>query len=149
MRHTRIHRTSQWLVSQISSFKKYSACKVFIDSSAANVCHELAHQHGEYQAYEKLDPKVLDRFKYTECSSPIIVPVAFNKEGDNMMHTLQSVVSKNILRVHPTQEQVIISLKLAKNKPNNPYSLDKQNSAHHDTLNALRLSQCCLRSVKN
>jgi hypothetical protein len=65
------------------------------------------------------------------------------------MHTLQSVVSKNILRVHPTQEQVIISLKLAKNKPNNPYSLDKQNSAHHDTLNTLRLSQCCLRSVKN
>ena len=39
-------------------------------------------------------------------------------------------------------EEVIISLKSAKNKPNQPYSLDKQTSAFHDTLDALRLSLC-------
>jgi hypothetical protein len=45
------------------------------------------------------------------------------------------------------QAQVIICLKSAKNKPNNPYSLDKQNSSYHDTLDALRLSLCSLRGL--
>jgi hypothetical protein len=138
------------MINQINKLiQKYSLCKVYIDISAANVCYELAHQYGEYQSYEKLDPKILDRFRYTECRTPLIVPVPFNKEGDNMMQTLQSCISKNILRLHPSHEELIISLKSAKNKPNNPYSLDKNTSAYHDILDALRLSLCCLRSVKN
>lgn len=46
--------------------QKYSACKVFIDSSDSSVCHELLHQHGEYQTYEKLKAEVLERFKYID-----------------------------------------------------------------------------------
>jgi hypothetical protein len=55
-----------------------------------------------------------------------------------MMQTLQSSISKNILRIRPSYEELIVSLKSAKNKPNNPYSLDKTRSAYHDTLDALR-----------
>jgi hypothetical protein len=64
-----------------------------------------------------------------------------------MIRMLQSCISKNILRIHPRMEQVITSLKSAKNKPNYPYSLDKQNSSYHDTLDALRLSLCSLRGL--
>ena len=114
------------MLSRINKLiQKYSSCKVFIDSSAANVCHELADQYGEYQRFEILDPKILDRFKHTECRSPLIVPVPFNMEGDNMMQTLQSCVSKNILRIHPSMEEVITSLKSAQSKGNDPYALDK------------------------
>jgi hypothetical protein len=62
-----------------------------------------------------------------------------------MMQTPQSCISKNILRIHPSMEELIVSLKSAKNKPNNPYSLDKNTSAHHDTLDALRLTLSCMK----
>jgi hypothetical protein len=58
-----------------------------------------------------------------------------------MMRVLQSCVSKNILRIYPDQEQVIIALKSAKNKPSNTYSLDKTIFTYHDTLDALSLAQ--------
>ena len=94
--------------------------------------------------------EVLDRFKYHKCRSPLIVPVAFNKEGENVMRMLQSCISKNLLRIHTAMEELIVSLKSAKNKPNNPYSLDKSKSAFDDSLDALRLALCCmeLKNVK-
>jgi len=50
-----------------------------------------------------------------------VVPVPFNK-GDNMM-LLQSCVSRNILGIYAGMEEVKVSLKSAKNKLNNPYSI--------------------------
>ena len=35
------------------------------------------------------------------------------------------------IRIDPKYEEVIVSLKSAKNKPANPYSLDKNTSAYH------------------
>lgn len=104
------------------------------------------HQYGEYGRYESLDPEVLNRFKYTEFRSPLIVPVMFNKEHLEMMKLTQSCISKGILKIHPSYEEVIISLKSAQNKANDPYALDKTKSAYHDTLDALRLSLCGMRS---
>lgn len=49
----------------------------------------------------------------------------------------------------PSNGEVIISLKSAQNKGNDPYALDKCKSAYHDTLDAPRLSLCCIRSVSN
>jgi hypothetical protein len=149
--HQEAHKNPMYrdMLSKINKLiqKKYSLCKVFIDSSAANVCRELAHQYGEYQRFEILKEDILNRFKYTECRSPLIVPVPFNKDHVAMMQTLQSCVSKNILRIHPSYEELIVSLRSAKNKPNNPYSLDKAVSAYNDHIDALRLSLCCMRQM--
>ena len=93
--------------------------------------------------------ETFDRLRFSECRALLIVPIEFNKEHANMMQMLQSCVSKNLLRIHPSLEEVITSLKSAKNKPNNPYSLDKSVSAFHDTSDALRLSLCCMRSKNN
>ena len=68
------------------------------------------------QKYEKLDPKILDRFRYTECRSPLIVPVSFNKEGENMIRMLQNCMSKNILRIHLSMEELYTSLMSARPK---------------------------------
>jgi len=125
--------------------QKYNACKVFINGSASSLCHELLHQYGEYGRYESLDPEVLNRFKYTECRSPLIVPVMFSKEHLEMMKLTQNCISKGILKIHPSFEEVIISLKSAQNKGNDPYALDKSKSAYHDTLDALRLAVSALK----
>jgi hypothetical protein len=99
-----------------------------------------------YGAYEKLPEEVLSRFKYTDCRSPLIVPVAFNKEHLDIMKTTQSCVSKGILKIHPKLEEVIIALKSAQNKGDNPYTLDKNRSANHDSLDALRLALACMKT---
>jgi hypothetical protein len=70
----------------------------------------------------------------------------FNKEGDNMIRILQSCIHKSILRIHPAMDEVITSLKSAKDKPANLYSLDKNTSAYHDSLDSLELALCCMRS---
>lgn len=84
----------------------------------------------------------MKRVRYGDCRASLIVPIPFNQEHENMLRLLQTFVSTNKLMIHPTMEEVIISLKSAKNKLNQPYSLDKTNSAFHDTLDALRLSLC-------
>jgi hypothetical protein len=55
---------------------------------------------------------------------------------------LQTFVNTNNLRLHSSMEDIIISLKAAKNKLKQPYSLDKQKSAFDDSLDALRLVLC-------
>jgi hypothetical protein len=55
---------------------------------------------------------------------------------------LQTFVNTNNLRLHPSMEDIIISLKAAKNKLKQTYSLDKQKSAFDDSLDALRLVLC-------
>lgn len=49
-----------------SLIARFRGCKVFLDGSASHICHELKHQYGEYQAYEKLKPEIVNRFKYSE-----------------------------------------------------------------------------------
>jgi hypothetical protein len=83
---------------------------------------------------------VLYNSRYEGCRSPLIVPIPFNKEHENMMRMLQTFVNSSKLLIHPSMEDIIISLKSAKSNPNNPYSLNKQTSALHDTLDALRLA---------
>lgn len=73
------------------------------------------------------------------------VPVMFNNEHLEMMKLTQACISKGILKIHPSMGEIIISLKSAKNKPTNPYSLDKAVSAYNDQLDAIRLALCGLR----
>jgi hypothetical protein len=42
-------------------------------------------------------------------------------------------------------EKVIISLKSAQDKGDNPYSMNKTKSAYHDSLVSIRLVLCCMR----
>ena len=58
---------------------------------------------------------------------------------------LQTFVNTSKLRIYQSMEDIIISLKSAKSKPNNPYSSNKQTSALDDTRDALRLALCCMR----
>ena len=65
------------------------------------------------------------------------------------MKLTQACISKGILKIHPSMEEIIISLKITQNKENDPYSLDKSKSAYHDSLDVLRLSLCCLKFKGN
>lgn len=92
--------------------------------------------------YEELPEEILNRFIFTECNEPLIVPVAFNKHGEKMKKSLHKLLGDSMLKINPSMDEVIVSLKSAKCKPSNPYALDKNTSSFHDTLDALRLAVC-------
>jgi hypothetical protein len=66
-----------------------------------------------------------------------IIPVNFVKEHQTLLQNLYSLVSNEYLCIPESMEKVIISLKSA---VSNEYSLDKTQSSHNDTLDALRLA---------
>lgn len=47
------------------------------------------NRYGEYGRYETLPEEVLNRFRYSECRNPLIVPVMFNKEHLEMMNLIK------------------------------------------------------------
>ena len=61
----------------------------------------------------------------------------FVKEHQTLLQNLYSLVSNEYLCIPESMEKVIISLKSA---VSNEYSLDKTQSSHNDTLDALRLA---------
>jgi hypothetical protein len=63
--------------------------------------------------------------------------VNFVKEHQTLLQNLYSLVSNEYLCIPESMEKVIISLKSA---VSNEYSLDKTQSSHNDTLDALRLA---------
>jgi hypothetical protein len=98
---------------------KYKPCIVFIDGSAANVCKSLAYTHGDTPInYDTLKAdklkSVMKRVRYGDCRAPLVVPIPFSTEHENMLRLLQTFISTNKLRIHPSMEEVTVSLKSSK-----------------------------------
>jgi hypothetical protein len=131
------------LVRQL--IQKYHVCKVFIDSSASHLIHELKHGIGEYIPYEKLPVDVLDRQISSECGSPLIVPINFQKLHKQMARHLVKALAHKRVRINPKFDELIISLKSATTK--GEWDLDKNKSANNDLFDAFRMSLLCLKSA--
>jgi hypothetical protein len=62
-------------------------------------------QKSQCRQLNDLQPKeledVLYNSRYGGCRSPLIVPIPFNKEHENMMRMLQTFVNSSKLRIHP------------------------------------------------
>jgi|GEM_PF-5759646 hypothetical protein len=63
-----------------------------------------------------LNPTSLLDFHPLEFRSPLLVPVMSITEHLEMMKLTQACISKGILKIHPSMEELIISLKSAHNK---------------------------------
>ena len=58
----------------------------------------------------------IKQIQINRCGSHLIVHVVFNKEHLEMMKLTQACISKGILKIHPSMEEIIISLKITQNK---------------------------------
>ena len=55
-----------------------------------------------------------------ECSTPLIVPITFQKEHKQMLQMLMKAISDGLLKVHPQFEDIFVALKSAQNKGDDP-----------------------------
>ena len=129
-----------------SLIQKYAPCKVFIDGSAAHLIHELRHSYSEYIQYENVDPEVLRSFISSSCREPLIVPVNFQQMHKEMAKHTVKVMAHRRVRIHPTFDKLITSLKSATTK-DDEYSLDKPKSAYNDLFDSFRMSLLSLHSA--
>jgi hypothetical protein len=126
--------------------QRFHVCKVFIDASASHLIHELKHGYNEYIQFEKLDPVVLDRQISSSCGEPLIVPINFQKYHKSMAKHLIKVLAHRRVRIHPSFDELLISIKSATTKEDE-YTLDKSKSANNDLFDAFRMSLLCLKSA--
>jgi hypothetical protein len=96
--------------------QSYGPCKVFIDSSAAHIIHELKHGYGEYIKYENLKPERLKSYISSACREPLIVPVNFQLMHKEMARHVVKCLAKQRVRIHPKFDKLITSLKSATTK---------------------------------
>jgi hypothetical protein len=122
----------------------YSPCKLFIDSSAAHLIHELKHGYAEYIPYEKLKPERLQSYISSACREPLVVPVNFQTMHRTMAKHIVKILAHHKVRIHPRFDKLITALKSATVKDDN-YSIDKEKSAFSDLLDAFRM---CLLSLR-
>jgi hypothetical protein len=124
--------------------QRFHLCKVFVDASAAHLIHELKHGYQEYVQYERLKPELLETYIRNGCREPLIVPVAFQKHHKDLLKHTMKAVAKQRIKIHPSFEQLITSLRSATTKAE--YDLDKVNTAFNDLFDAFRMSLLCLKS---
>jgi hypothetical protein len=124
--------------------QKYRLCKVFIDSSAAHLIHELKHGYNEYIQYEKLPADILQTYIRSGCHEPLIVPINFQKYHKDMLKHTMKALAKQRVKIHPSFDKLIISLKSATAKAE--YDLDKLKTSFNDLLDSFRTSLLCLKA---
>ncbi len=123
----------------------WSTCKIFVDGSAAGLIKELKHSYGnsEYLNYHLLDEEVIRQWEQGPCDFNKIVPINFRTRHKDMMGSLVQIISKRLIRIHPTFDKLVIALRTAKARSELDY--DKQQSSYSDLLDAMMLSCVAVR----
>ena len=67
-----------------------------------------------------------------------IIPVNFQKRHREMLQWTYTLMSKRLVKIHPSLQDLIVSLRTA--IVSDEWKLDKQQTSHTDTLDAFRLS---------
>ena len=109
--------------------KKYNIKKIYVDGSALSFIRSLKIMIGERSNYETI-PKEHYRFMRVQ-------PINFATRHKEMLGYAKSVLEADFIRIHPTQQKLIIALKTAWEDNG---SLSKEQTSHDDVFDAFRLS---------
>ena len=109
--------------------KRYDIKKIYVDGSAVSFVKSLKITLGERANYETV-PKEHHRYMRVQ-------PINFATRHREMLSYCKSVLEGDYLRIHPTQEKLIIALKTAYEVDG---KLDKEQTSYDDIFDAFRLS---------
>jgi hypothetical protein len=130
------------MVSLIHQLKRtYHCCKVLLDGSNTSFVSSVKRKYGssEYLKYWILEPDVVERWIYSDCTENTVVPIVFRTKRKEMLQHLHKLVSTHNIRINPKFDRLITSLKTATSK-NDTYDLDKANTSYDDSLDSLQLA---------
>ena len=124
------------IIDHIMQLKQRHHCtRLYVDGANPEVIRELKRRIGEYQDYHRLTEEQIWAFRN---SSWQIIPVNFQKRHREMLQWTYTLLSKRIIKIHPSLQNLIVSLRTA--VVIDDWKLDKQQTSHHDILDAFRLA---------
>ena len=118
--------------------------KIYVDGSAANVIRELKARVGEFVDYHVYTEEQLWNMRMGDMQ---IIPINFQKRHREMLRWTHTLMSKRLIKIHPSLQKLIVSLRTA--VVSAEWKLDKQQTSHHDILDSFRLALCNYEMPKN
>ncbi len=135
------------IINHIMQLKQRHHCtKIYVDGANPEVIRELKSRIGEYHDYYgRLSEEQI--WSLRSSNSWQIIPVNFQKRHREMLQWASTLMSKRMIKIHPSLHKLIVSLRTA--TVSEEWKLDKQQTSHNDILDSFRLSLCNYEPPKN
>jgi hypothetical protein len=135
------------IINHIMQLKqRHHTTKVYVDSANPEVIRELKRRIGEYHDYYgSLTEEQI--WSLRSSNSWQIIPVNFQKRHREMLQWAYTLLSKRMIKIHPSLQKLIVSLRTA--VVSEEWKLDKQQTSHNDILDSFRLALCNYEPTKN
>ena len=135
------------IINHIMQLKqKHRVTKIYVDGANPEVIRELKARIGEYHDYfGRLTEEQI--WSLRSSNSLQLIPVNFQKRHREMLQWAYTLMSKRFIKIYPLLQQLIVSLRTA--IVSDEWELDKQQTSHHDILDAFRLALCNYEFPKN
>ena len=116
---------------------KHHITKIYVDGANPEVIRELKSRIGEYHDYYgRLTEEQIWGLRTS--NSWQIIPVNFQKRHREMLEWTYTLMSKRLVKIHPSLHDLIVSLRTA--TVSDDWKLDKYQTSNDDLLDAFRLA---------
>ena len=135
------------IINHIMRLKqRHHITKIYVDGANPEVIRELKRRIGEYHDYYgRLTEEQI--WALRSSNSWQIIPVNFQKRHREMLQWTYTLMSKRLVKIHPTLHDLIVSLRTA--VVSDAWKLDKQQTSNNDVLDSFRLALCNYELPKN
>ena len=134
------------IINHIMQLKQtHHITKVFVDGANPEVTRELKIRIDDVAPFfEQIDEQDLWNMRTGNMQ---IIPVNFQKRHKEMLRWTHTLMSKRLIKIHPSLQKLIVSLRTA--VVIDDWKLDKQQTSHDDILDSFRLALCNYELPRN
>jgi hypothetical protein len=126
------------IINRIMQLKqRHHITKLYVDGANPEVVRELKRRIDEFENYHYYTEEQLWQMRTGDMQ---IIPVNFQKRHREMLQWTYTLMSKRLIRVHPSLQKLIVSLRTA--VVIDDWKLDKPQTSHDDILDSFRLALC-------
>jgi hypothetical protein len=135
------------IINHILQLKqRHHITRLYVDGANPEVIRELKRRIGEFEnIQEYYTEEQIWQMRYGDNMQ--IIPVNFQKRHKGMLQWTYTLMSKKLVRIHPSLQKLIVSLRTA--IVSDEWKLDKQQTSHDDILDSFRLALCNYELPKN
>jgi hypothetical protein len=135
------------IINHILQLKqRHHITRLYVDGANPEVIRELKRRIGEFEnIQEYYTEEQIWQMRYGDNMQ--IIPVNFPKRHKGMLQWTYTLMSKKLVRIHPSLQKLIVSLRTA--IVSDEWKLDKQQTSHDDILDSFRLALCNYELPKN
>jgi hypothetical protein len=128
------------IINHILQLKqRHRITRIYVDGANPEVIRELKRRIGEPENIQNYyTEEQIWRMRYGDNIQ--IIPINFQKRHSGMLQWTYTLMSKRLIKIHPSLQKLIVSLRTA--IVSDDWKLDKQQTSHDDILDSFRLALC-------